>query len=139
MQVRFKAKPNEIAIKLGEAYGVIMGHIIKNGTQPTMMPLARYFAVEGDTLDMAAAMAVAEPLPSEGDIDSDQLPAGLVASTWHTGPYDGLPKSNAALEQWITEHDHEADSQSWEIYVTDPTAESDPGKWRTQVFRRLKK
>lgn len=139
VQIRFTAKRDEIGAKLGPAYGTLMAHLNKHGAQPVMMPLARYFSVAEDMLAMAAAMAVAKPLASEGDIEADELPAGTAAATWHIGPYEGLAETNAKLEQWITESGHEAKPESWEVYVTDPGSEPDPQKWRTQIFRPLKK
>jgi hypothetical protein len=61
----------------------------------------------------------------------------------HTGPYDGLIASNAALQQWA--HQHGVGFDSWdtaqgsawrsraEPYLTDPSEEPDPTKWEVDV------
>ena len=61
----------------------------------------------------------------------------------HTGPYDGLIASNAALQDWADERGIEfdtwgtAEGSAWrnraEHYLTDPSQEPDPGKWETDV------
>jgi len=57
----------------------------------------------------------------------------------HTGPYDGLVASNAALQAWAAEHGIEFDTTgpAWggraEHYLTDPAQEPDPVKWEVDV------
>jgi effector-binding domain-containing protein len=139
VQIRMKAKREEIAVKLGQAYGALMMHVAKVGGKQVMMPMSRYYGSDAETIDMAAVIAVAEPIQGEGEVQADTLPAGPVASTWHVGPYEKLTETYAALERWITDNGHEAGEQAWEIYWTDPGTESNPAKLRTQIFRQLKK
>ena len=71
------------------------------------------------------------------------LPAGSYLVLRHTGPYDGLVASNAALQEWAADHGVRFDTQetdqgsAWggrvEHYVTDPSQEPDPAKWETDV------
>jgi hypothetical protein len=61
----------------------------------------------------------------------------------HTGPYDGLAASNAALQRWAGEHAitfgtlDTAEGLAWrgraEHFLTDPSQEPDPAKWETDV------
>jgi hypothetical protein len=61
----------------------------------------------------------------------------------HTGPYDGLIASNAALQRWAGEHRVALDSwdtpdgAAWrsrvEHYLTNPAAEPDTAKWEVDV------
>jgi effector-binding domain-containing protein len=83
------------------------------------------------------------PVTASGRIQPGVLPEGRYAVLRHTGPYDGLIASNAALEEWAHEHEVEFDSWStpdgtaWrgraEHYLTDPSREPDPAKWETDV------
>ena len=71
------------------------------------------------------------------------LPGGRYAVLRHTGPYDGLLASNAALQEWADEHGIEFDTwdtpagSAWrgraEHYLTDPSQEPDPAKWEVDV------
>lgn len=61
----------------------------------------------------------------------------------HTGPYDGLVASNAALQQWAAQQGIRFDSWDtpdgtvWrgraEHYLTNPAAEPDPANWEVDV------
>ena len=71
------------------------------------------------------------------------LPAGRYVTLRHTGPYDGLVASNAALQRWAQQQGITFDSWDtpagsvWrgraEHYLTNPAAESDPAKWEVDV------
>mgnify|MGYP002626216662 CR=1 FL=1 len=111
--------------------------LMKHKGEQTMMPMSRYYAVDGEKLDMAAAIAVKEALPSEGDVQADALPAGKVASAWHMGPYEKLNETYAVVEAWIADEGLNTGPQSWEIYWTDPGSEPDSSKWKTEVVRQL--
>ena len=61
----------------------------------------------------------------------------------HTGPYDGLVASNAALQHWAQHEGITFDTwdtpegTAWraraEHYLTNPAAEPDPAKWEVDV------
>lgn len=71
------------------------------------------------------------------------MPEGRYAVLRHTGPYDGLVASKAALLQWAQEKGIEFDTwdtprgSAWrgraEHYLTDPSQEPDPAKFETDV------
>ena len=71
------------------------------------------------------------------------LPACRYVVLRHTGPYDGLIASNAALQRWAEEQGITFDSwdtpegTAWraraEHYLTNPAAEPDPSKWEVDV------
>ena len=82
---------------------------------------------------------------AQGDdrVRSGVLPAGRYVTLRHTGPYDGLIASNAALQDWakgrgITFGSRDTElGEAWpgraEHYLTDPSAEPDPAKWQVDV------
>lgn len=137
VQIRFKAKREDIGGKLGMAYGRILMHVSKSGGKPTMMPLSRFYGEVNGEFDMAAAIAVEEPVKGDGDIASEELPAGKAVTAWHVGHYDKLPETYTRVTQWAADHGHELSGQAWEIYWTDPAAEPDFNKWQTQIFMPL--
>ena len=91
-------------------------------------------AWDGDKIDMECGMPVASPIQGEGRIKAGQLPASRVATVIHMGPYEGLPGTWSALTQWISSQSLTPASPPWEVYVTDPGAEPDQSKWRTEIF-----
>jgi effector-binding domain-containing protein len=80
---------------------------------------------------------------ASGRVQPGVLPEGRYAVLRHTGPYDGLVASNAALLQWAQEKGIEFDTwdtprgSAWrsraEHYLTDPSQEPDPAKFETDV------
>jgi effector-binding domain-containing protein len=94
-------------------------------------------------LKIELGVPVGVPVTASGRIQPGVLPQGRYAVLRHTGPYDGLVASNAALQEWA--HEHEVEFDSWvtvdgtawrgraEHYLTDPSKEPDPTKWETDV------
>ncbi len=56
----------------------------------------------------------------------------------HVGPYEDLHLAHRAAEKWLPENGLQSSGPAWEVYVTDPGDEPDPGKWRTEVVIRSK-
>jgi effector-binding domain-containing protein len=96
----------------------------------------------GDLL-IELGVPVGAPVAEAGRIKPGVLPAGSYLVLRHTGPYDGLVASNAALQEWAADHGVRFDTQetdqgsAWggrvEHYLTDPSQEPDPAKWETDV------
>jgi effector-binding domain-containing protein len=107
-------------------------------------PFIRYLVV-----DMAAELQIELAVPVNAEISGSEhirpgvLPAGQYVTLRHTGPYDGLVASNAALQQWAQQEGIKFDT--WDIpegtawrarvehYLTNPAAEPDPAKWEVDV------
>jgi effector-binding domain-containing protein len=106
----------------------------------TGAPFIRYLVIdmEGELL-LEMGAPVQHATPGDDAVITGVLPAGRYATLRHIGPYDGLVASNAALQRWAEQHDIRWDAEEtdagtgWrnrlEVYVTDPSAEPDPGKW----------
>jgi AraC family transcriptional regulator len=79
-------------------------------------------------------MPLAAPARGEGEMQSGELPGGDVALGIHTGPYEGLSDTHAAIERWIEANGYRVGGSPWEQYVTDPAEHPDPADWRTEVY-----
>ena len=122
----------------------LFGWLTSQGIAPSGPPFIRYLVI-----DMAAKMQielgvpVAAPVTASGRVQAGSLPEGKYLVLRHTGPYDGLIASNAALQRWAREHQIEfdtwdtAEGSAWrgraEHYLTNPAAEPDPAKFETDV------
>jgi effector-binding domain-containing protein len=73
------------------------------------------------------------PLDGGTDLEARELPSGPAAVVTYFGPYDGVGEAYEAIMAWCREHGREPSGSPWESYFTDPTAEPDPAKWRTDV------
>jgi effector-binding domain-containing protein len=126
------------------AFPELFGWLASNGIVPAGPPFIRFLVIDmAGELQIELAVPVAAPVTGSGRIQPGVLPEGRYAVLRHTGPYDGLVASNAALQQWAGEHGigfdtwDTAQGEAWrsraEHYLTDPSAEPDPGKWEVDV------
>lgn len=132
--VRTTTSLDKIAEVMGPLFGEVYGYIQQNGQAPSGMPLAIYHAMDGDTVDVECALPVAAPLAGTARIQAGELPAGTVATVTHLGPYDNLKHMWSALIAWMQTEGLHAAAAPWEVYVTDPGAEPDQSKWRTDIY-----
>jgi effector-binding domain-containing protein len=132
-----------------QAFPELFGWLARHAIAPAGPPLIRYLVIDmaaGLQIEMGVPVATAIDDGGSGDggrITSGVLPAGRYAVLRHTGPYDGLVASNAALQRWAGEHGITFDSRdtpegtAWraraEHYLTNPAAEPDPSKWEVDV------
>ena len=133
--IRTQITMDRIAQVMGPLFGELHGYMQQNGRAPAGMPFAIYHCMEeGGDVDLECGMPVAEPLAGTDRIRAGELPGGTVATVTHTGPYDQLRQTWTALTAWMKSQGLEPAGAPWEVYVTDPGAEPDPSKWRTDIF-----
>ena len=132
--IRVTAKMTELGQMMGPLFGEVMAHIQQNGQHPAGMPFAIYHGMDSGEVDVECGIPVASPVEGAGRIRATELPAGTVATVRHTGPYEGLGETWAALTQWMSSQGLVPAGAPWEVYVTDPGTEPDSSKWRTEIF-----
>ncbi|MCY4028372.1 MAG: GyrI-like domain-containing protein [Acidobacteria bacterium] len=132
--IRTTVVMSEIGKAMGTLFGEVHGYIQQNGGTPAGMPVAIYHSAPSATVDVECAIPVAAAMTGAGRVRSGELPAGKAATVTHVGPYDDLPQAWSALTEWIESQGLEAAAAPWEVYVTDPGAEPDQSKWRTDIF-----
>jgi effector-binding domain-containing protein len=129
---------------IDSAFSELFPWLASQGLAPTGAPLIRYLVIDmAGELQVEMGVPVAAPVTASGRIQPGILPAGRYAVLRHTGPYDGLFASNAALLQWAQERGIEFDTwdtaqgSAWrsriEHYLSDPAQEPDPAKLETDV------
>lgn len=116
----------------------------EHGIAPGGSPFIRYLVIDMEHgLEIELGVPVASVVTGSGRVRPGVLPAGRYVTLRHVGPYDGLIASNAALLAWAQQQGIALDrwdtdrGEAWrgrvEHYLTDPSAEPDPGKWETDV------
>jgi DNA-binding transcriptional MerR regulator len=132
---RFRTPLSSIAAAVGEAFGVLYGHLARSGARPVGPPLALYHGAEfdPDDLDVELCLPVDRPLSGAAGLDGRALPAATVASTLHAGRYEDLSRAHAALQAFAAERGHEIAGPSREIYLVGPGEVTDPADFRTEV------
>jgi effector-binding domain-containing protein len=107
--------------------------------QPTGPAVAIYDGDPADVFDLALGLPVAQ-LPS-GTLERDgveivghQLAAGAYAALSHVGSYEGLSGAWERLIDGVTEGGAQPAGVWVEVYVSEPTPESDPSTLRTDLL-----
>ena len=143
--IRMQFAMDGFTAAVDEAFPGLFGWLAERGVQPAGPPFIRYHVIDMPSrLDVEFAMPVGTAaVPGGGRIRAGVLPAGRYVTLRHTGPYDGLIASNAALQDWAKDRRITFDSwdtdhgEAWrsrvEHYLTDPSAEPDPAKWEVDV------
>lgn len=132
---------------IDEGFPELFGWLTANGIEPAGAPFVRFLVIDMMAdLRIELGVPVAQRVAGSGRVQPGVLPAGKYAVIRHVGPYDGddgLIPSNAALQDWAKKKGIEFDMEEtpegdaftsrFEQYLTDPSQESDPSKWETDV------
>ena len=132
--IRATTTLDKLAEIMGPLFGEVYGYIQQRGQPPAGMPFTIYHSMEGDTVELECGMPVASPIAGMDRIQAGELPAGTMVTVTHFGPYEDLGNTWAQLTEWIGSQGLKAAGPPWEVYVTDPGAEPDRSKWRTDIF-----
>jgi len=134
--VRLVIPADQVSQNLARLLPEVMGAMSEQGVQPAGPPFSRYHRIDAakNEIDLEAGIPVKTPFQSAGRVKAGELPGGRVARTWHIGPYHELARSYARLEAWLKAQGLTSRGGFWEVYVTDPGIETDPAKWKTQIF-----
>ncbi len=122
-----------IAETLGRLLPAVFGYVTQNGIAMMGPPMTLYTHWGPGLVTMRGGLAVAPGTEGAGDTQAAVLPAGRLAVTIHTGPYDGLADAHAAIEAYVHAQGLEPNGPPREVYLTDPGEVPDPKDWKTQV------
>ena len=142
--IRMTVTMDGISGAVDEAFPELFGWLAGQGIAPGGAPFIRYLVIDmAAGLQLDLGVPVDAPVTASGRVQPGVLPAGRYAVLRHTGPYDGLIASNAALQRWAHSRGIEFDTwdtpdgSAWraraEHYLTDPSKEPDPAKWEVDV------
>lgn len=138
LYIRRRVARTELPATLAECFGKLFMHGHQAGLAIAGWPLARYVSMGAGLMTVDAAMPLASPAQSNGEMEAGELYSGSVAFAVHSGPYEQLPATNAAIERWIEANGYDVAGAPWESYVTDPAQHPDPKDWKTEVYWPLK-
>jgi effector-binding domain-containing protein len=135
--VHLEVPVSGISTVIGPAYGEIAGYLAEVGVAMVGMPVARYYEVDTVKAVFDAGFPVASVVEGRGRVQAGELPGGPAIATLHVGPYDTMGPAYEALEAWAEAHGRKPGGAPWEVYLSDPAAEPDPQRWRTEVVLQL--
>jgi effector-binding domain-containing protein len=142
--IRMQFRMDEFAAAVDAAFPELFGWLAEQGISPAGPPFIRYHVIDMPArLDVEFGIPVAAAVQGDSRVRPGVRPAGRYVTLRHTGPYDGLIASNAALQDWAQDRGITFDSwdtdhgEAWrsrvEHYLTDPSAGPDPAKWGVDV------
>lgn len=100
-----------ISAAVDDAFPGLFGWLAAQGVGPAGPPPIRYLVIDMPAeLQIELGVPVAAPVTASGRVQPGVLPEGRYAVLRHTGPYDGLVASNAALLHWAHEKGIEFDT-----------------------------
>ncbi|MCK0112142.1 GyrI-like domain-containing protein [Ornithinimicrobium sp. F0845] len=119
------------------AYGAVAQALGRQGVAPAGAAFGYYLSMPTERFDLEAGFPTAAPISGDGDVVASELPAGVVACGVHAGGFEGLGDSWGALMAWVAEQGRTPEGRMWEVYVTEPTPDSDPETMRTELYLLL--
>lgn len=131
--VKGAMRMDELPAFFGQAFGELYGYAARKGVAPEGAPFARYPSVSTERVEVEAGIVVPSPVAGEGRVEASDLPAGDAAVTTHIGPYESMHEAYAAIEAWMSANGRTPGGAPWETYFSDPQAEPDASKWRTEI------
>ncbi len=131
-------RASELPTALPAAIISLLAIAQRNGLDVAGPPFARYLA-RGDTLVVEAGIPVRrKPVAKlRAGAVAVELPAGPAATVLYRGPHAQLAVAHAALDAWLASHDRREAGPRWEIYLTNPLSERDPGAQQTRIVAPL--
>ena len=83
-----------------------------------------------DAPSVEVGVEVTGPFRPSGRVIASALPAGLVATTVHRGPYSGLGAAHRAVRDWCAAGGHPVLGPLWEVYGD---WSEDPAELETEI------
>ncbi|MBY9018637.1 MAG: GyrI-like domain-containing protein [Candidatus Lokiarchaeota archaeon] len=97
-------------------------------------PLAIFTNWKKGKGEMEVGIPVSEPFKSIGNIKSSELPGGKVAYVLYIGHLRKIASIYERMKNWAVGNGYEPKNIWWEVYLTNPSLESDLNKWKTEVY-----
>ena len=116
-----------------QGYPAIAAAVAAAGRTIVAPPFGFYPRMPGETVEVWLGFPIDAPIEATGEVQPFELPGGTAVVGEHVGPFDTLSETYEALAAWAADQGIELAGSVWETYVTDPSAEPDPSRWRTAV------
>lgn len=135
--IRESVSMDGLAAFYDRAYGAVAEALGRQGVQPAGAAFGYYLTMPAEQFELEAGFPTGAPIAADGEVVGSELPGGTVARATHVGGYDSLGDSWGALMQWVGEQGRTPDGRMWEVYVTEPSPETDPATLRTELYLLL--
>lgn len=134
VSIKVSTTPDRLGPEIDAGFKELADYLRQQGIHAAGPPFTITHRYEPDAIDIEPGFPVDASAPAGGRIAPSELPGGLVAVTNHYGPYEGIAQAYGAIQDWLRAEGREPAGSPWEVYWTDPSAEPDTAKWRTEVY-----
>lgn len=113
------------------------------GITPTGPAMSLHYRLPAETATFEVGIPVDQALDNEYvtaagiTLTPSTLPAGRVARISHLGAYDQLGEAWEHFMQSVTDSGQRPNLPFWEVYVTEPTPDTDPATLRTDLYTKI--
>ena len=124
----------DVGQRINILYNELLVFGARSGIDITVRPIAIYHRLDEKKAVFELGIPVFKQIPVSGRIRFKTMQGRdhVVASFY--GAYDTLEDGHNAIQQWLLRYRRNLAGYPWEMYVTDPTTESDPNKWLTRIY-----
>lgn len=134
----------EMASLFDTTFSALFPAMGSHGLHPAGAPFSLHHRMPTDTCDLEVGIPVDRALdgpvttPAGITLTPSVLPAGRIAVVSYLGAYDGLGPAWGDFMGAVVAAGEQPDLPFWEIYVTEPTPDTDPATLRTDLVTRLR-
>ena len=132
---RAKISLDKLSAFFDENYGAIYKAINKSGAKTNEPPCAIYYSVDEvkNEMDLAAAIPVTGLEKEIEGFEKITIPKSKALIITYYGSYENMKAAYSELDKYVSDHKLK---KEWMIeeYLTDPSTEKDPAKWKTNIY-----
>lgn len=136
--VPITCKREDMPKVFGPAVQELFGVLGAKGIESIGAVFAHHLTMPPGMFNFELGIAVTSPVKPTGRVVPGVLPAGRVARTIYTGPYEGLHNAWSEFDAWLDAHHCRKAGGLWEVYAHGPDKTPNPAEFRTELNRPLK-
>lgn len=123
----------------GKLYTEINQFMDNNEVKSDEAPIVIYHFWSDTLIDIEAGIPIEDSaIVVNGRIKMNKIKSGYSVTATHYGEYERLPETYFGINEWMRKHKVIVTGVPWEIYVTDPSTESNPANWETAIYFPVK-
>src|SRR5260370_5280353 len=132
--IRRQASASELSRVVPQCCGLVWDAVRAQKAQA-----GRHIAIYWDgSIRLEVGVEFYGPFAEHGQVVRSAIPAGMVASTTHFGPYSGLGAAHDAVRRCCSANNHSLAGPNWEIYGHWQSEwNTNPAQIRTDVYYQL--
>lgn len=123
----------------GKFYEEINQFLIAKELNVSEPPLVIYHSWSDTLVDIEVGVSIGDStMIGNSRIKMNRIEKSNVVTAVHYGAYERLPETYFGINEWMRRNKVVVKGPPWEIYIIDPSTESDPKKWETAIFFPIK-